>query len=235
MIPKKIHYCWFGDKPFPELTLRCMESWRKYCPGWEVVRWDESNSLPLETAYPRQAYEAGKWAFVSDYVRLKALWEQGGVYLDTDVELTASLDNLLEQEGFCGFESAEKVATCLIACTPGHPLIGRMLEEYESLSFLREDGSLDCTTNVERVTALLKKKGLVPDGTVQTVDGLTVYPPDWFSPKDLTTGKITRTPNTRSIHHFKASWMTRRQRFHTFVAQCIGPAWTKRLKGMRKS
>lgn len=234
MIPKKIHYCWFGDKPFPKLVRNCMDSWREYCPDWEIIRWDESNSAPTETTYSRQAYEAGKWAFVSDYVRLKVLWEQGGIYLDTDVELTGPLDGLLEQEGFCGFEAPDKVATCLIACTAHHPLIGELLEEYRTRPFLRGDGSLDCTTNVERVTSVLTQKGLVPDGTGQTVAGMTIYPPDWFSPKDLTTGKITRTEHTCAIHHFSASWMTRRQRFHTFAAQCIGPVWTQRLKGMRK-
>ncbi len=209
-----------------------MASWETFCPGFEIVRWDESNAPVQGNLYARQAYQVRKWAFVSDYVRLHALFTQGGIYLDTDVELTAPLDHFLGQEAFCGFESPEKVATCLIGSVPCHPLLRELTEQYRLLPFLR-GGVPDCITNVERITALLIEKGLSPDGQAQTVAGMTVYPCDYFSPKSLVDGKITRTPNTCAIHHFSASWMTSRQRLHTYIAQKLGPVWTKKMKRIR--
>ena len=229
-IPKIIHYCWFGGNSLNKKAIACIESWKKFCPNFEIVCWDEKNSPLEDNAYVEQAYALGKWAFVSDYVRLKALWEQGGIYLDTDVELTKGMEDLLGQQAFCGFESDEKIATCLIASRPKHALIGELLEEYGKASFVKKDGSPDLTTNVERITKFLKGKGLVCDGAMQNVADLTIYPVDWFSPKSLTTGKLVRTKNTRAIHHFQSSWMTMSQRRNTKIAQILGPKWTAVLK-----
>lgn len=229
-IPKIIHYCWFGGNPLNRKAISCIESWKKFCPDFEIVRWDESNSPLNDNAYVKQAYALGKWAFVSDYVRLKALWEQGGIYLDTDVELTKGMEDLLDQQAFCGFESDQKIATCLIASIPNHALMEELLKEYEKLSFVKEDGTPDFTTNVDRITDLLKKKGLGCSGLLQNVAGLTIYPVDWFSPKNLATGKTVCTENTRAIHHFQSSWMTISQRRNTRIAQILGPKWTAILK-----
>lgn len=230
MIPKKIHYCWFGGKPFPKLEEKCIESWKRLCPGYEIVRWDESNSPLTDNRYVQQAYQVKKWAFVSDYVRLRVLAEHGGVYLDADVELLRSLDPYLDSEAFLGFESPEKVATCVIGSVPRHGLVEELARSYSGRVFQRADGSLDETTNVIYFTELLGGLGLRRDGTEQAVGGVSVYPAEYFSPKDLETGKLTVTANTVAIHHFHGSWMSARQRFHTFVAQKIGRENTRAVK-----
>ena len=211
-----------------------MESWKRYCPDYEIRAWEDRNFPLGESLYARQSYQSRKWAFVSDYIRLWALWEMGGVYLDTDVELLTSLDDFLELDGFCGFESPDRVATCILGFPSRHPLIGEFLELYRNIPFVGADGNLDCTTNVARLTGLLIEKGLQLSGKKQTVAGVTVYPQDYFSPKDLATGRITVTERTRAIHHFRASWMTSRQRFHTCMAQWLGPDITQRLKRWKK-
>lgn len=227
MIPKKIHYCWFGGKTLPADAEACIKSWAEKCPDYALIRWDEQNVSLEDSLYARQAYEAEKWAFVSDYVRLKALWEQGGIYMDTDVEVLHPLDRFLTSPMFMGFESRERVATCIIGAEPKSPFIGTLLETYRTGTFLRTDGSFDCTTNVERITEALKKRGLRTDGTLQVVEGITVYPSAVFSPKSLETGRVTLTLETCTIHHFNASWMTQRQKRHTRIAQILGPRWAK--------
>lgn len=230
MISKKLHYCWFGGKPLSAEAQCFLSGWKALCPGYEIVRWDERNAPLADNTYAAQALAAGKWAFVSDYVRLRALWEQGGVYLDTDVELLRPLDRFLDAPMFVGFEGRERAATCVIGAEPHHPLIGELLREYESLSFLREDGSFDYTTNVERMTALLLRHGLRPDGSYQRLAEVTVYPCAVFSPKSLEDGKIHCTEETHAIHHFSASWMPLRNRVNTRIAQLLGPRLTQYIK-----
>lgn len=233
MIPKRLHYCWFGGSSLPPQAEKCMRSWMENCPDYEIIRWDETNSRLDDCPYVSQAFETGKWAFVSDYVRLKALWDCGGIYLDTDVELLQPLDVFLKNSAFFGFESREKVATCVIGAEADHPLITDLLEMYSHISFLKEDGSYDCTTNVERITDELRKRGLQAADEFQTVANVAIYPRDVFSPKSLETGKIALTKNSCAIHHFDASWMTASQRRHTRIAQMIGPEWTQRATTLR--
>ena len=195
-----------------------------------IMRWDERNS-PLEANdYVRQAFEAKKWAFVADYVRLWALWEYGGIYLDTDVELIKPLDSLLAFSGVMGFESEDRIGTALIAAKPRHALIGKLLEDYERIPFVREDGSFDKTTNVRRVTREYARRGLRLDGTRQSVSDMEIFPQEWFSPVDLATGKLHVTQESCAIHHFNASWMSASQRRNTRLAQMLGPLWTARIK-----
>lgn len=229
-IPKIIHYCWFGGKPLNQQALNCIESWKRFCPGFEIMRWDESNAPLNANRYAQQAMQTQKWAFVSDYVRLAVLKEYGGIYLDTDVELTSSLEPFLDKDGFIGFQDADCVGTGLIACKQNHPFARRALALYGDLDFLLPDGSVDDTTNVERITALLVQEGLRQDNCPQTVLDVSVYPSEYFSPKNLETGKITLTEHTCAIHYFGASWMTPSQRRNTRIAQLIGPKWTKQIK-----
>lgn len=208
-IPKIIHYCWFGGKPKPPLAEKCIKSWKKYCPDYQIIEWNEEN-FDVSTApkYVQQAYEARRWAFVTDFVRLKALTEQGGVYMDTDVEVVKSLDPFLQHRAFAGFERIDRVQTGLLACEPQFPLFLDFLGHYDTASFLKEDGSVDITTNVEVLTNLCVQRGLVGNDRFQTVDGLAVYPREVFCPVDFDTEKLKRTRKTVTIHWFAGSWHT---------------------------
>ncbi len=206
MIPKKLHYCWFGGNPLPDSAKKCIESWKRFCSDYEIIEWNESNFDIDCCDYVREAYQAKKWAFVSDVARLSALVNQGGIYMDTDVEVIRPLDNLLQSEAFVCFEKENAIATCLMACQPDHPFFRDVLKMYDSLHFFREDGTNDQTTNVARITNYCVQQGLKLDGSQQTIAGMTIFPSDFFSPINFDTGKMCQSSNTYSIHWFDASW-----------------------------
>ena len=211
-IPKIIHYCWFGGNPLPKLAQKCIKSWKKYCPDYEIVEWNEQNfDLSDVPAYVRQAMDAGRWAFVTDYVRLRALTERGGIYMDTDVELVKPLTPFLGHQAFAGFERLEGVQTGLLACEPGFPLFEEFLRHYDDAQFLQPDGTLDITTNVQVLTDLCLKHGLVCNDSAQTVAGLTIYPREVFCPVDFDTLELKRTRKTVAIHWFSGSWHTQEE------------------------
>jgi hypothetical protein len=202
-IPKIIHYCWFGGNPLPKSAEKCIESWKKYCPDYEIRRWDESNFDAGCNGYCAAMLEKKKWAFLSDYARLKIVYENGGVYLDTDVQLVKPLDPLVEQGAYMGFENTDQVATGLgFAAPAGHEFLAENMAYYEMLTDFETLRACPQIT-----TELLEKHGLVRDRKQrQQVGGLTIYPEDWLCPKDERTGLLNRTENTVSIHHFDASW-----------------------------
>lgn len=206
MIPKIIHYCWFGGNPKPELAQKCMKSWAQYCPDYRVMEWNEECFDVSSFLYTKQAYEAKKWAFVTDVVRLYALYQYGGVYMDTDVEVVKPLDRFLEHRAFSGFEDETQIPTGIMAAEPGHPLIKKLLDHYENRPFLI-DGAPDLTTNVTVITALLAAEGFKANNQLQEVAGITLYPYDFFCPCDHRTMRVTRTGNTHTIHHFAGSWL----------------------------
>lgn len=211
-IPKIIHYCWFGGKPKPKLAEKCLQSWKKFCPDYQILEWNENN-FDISTApmYVRQAYEAGRWAFVTDYVRLRGLTELGGIYMDTDVEVIRPLDPFLEQKAFAGFEHVERVQTGLLACEKGFPLFLDFLRYYDNATFLRPDGTVDTTTNVEVLTNLCRQRGLVLNDRFQVVEGLAIYPREVFCPVDFDTKKLKKTRKTVTIHWFSGSWHTQEE------------------------
>lgn len=227
MIPKVIHYCWFGGNSLGENELACIESWRKYLPGYEIRRWDETNWNVRCCDYVAEAYDAKKWAFVSDYARLDILYREGGLYFDTDVELIRPIDDILKHGPFMGIEtdfgsfSSSKspefeltVAPGLgLAANPGLDLYGALLASYEGDHFINEDGSFNTSTIVTRTTKILFEHGLKMRNGIQEVDGVTIYPADFFNPKDMWTGDIVITGNTRSIHHFSMSWLSEKGLF----------------------
>lgn len=209
-IPKVIHYCWFGGNPKPKLAEKCIESWKKYCPDYEIIEWNESNFDVNFNQYCKEAYEAGRYAFVTDVARLKILYENGGFYFDTDVELLKNLDFLTENDCFMGIENSIKclkVATGLgIGCIPGFPLIKEMLDDYEGKSYLFDDGTENKLTCTERNFIILSRHGYVQENKLQHVAGATIYPTEYFSPMVMENEKMQKTKNTVSIHHYALSW-----------------------------
>ena len=210
-IPKVIHYCWFGRNPKPKLAEKCIRSWKKHCPDYEIIEWNEDNfDLAACPPYVRQAYDAKKWAFVTDYARLKILYEQGGFYFDTDVELVKSLDSLRQEKCFMGIENSIRyvqVNTGLgMGAEAGFPLIREIAASYLDTPFVRADGTLDTTTCTVRNTEILKKHGYVEENRFQTVAGATIYPTEYFSPMVMENARLKVTKNTYSIHHYSLSW-----------------------------
>lgn len=217
MIPKILHYVWLGGKPLTPLAEDCLASWKAAMPEWEIKRWDETNfDIAAAPAYVRQAYEARKYAFVSDYVRLWALEQYGGVYVDTDVKVLKSYEPLLNDTAFIGLEEskAHLPGTCVMGCEPHCQWVKEMLALYDGIEFVRPDGSLDLTTNVERMGVVMMKE-LRNEGMKennywkqnQFIEewGLRVYTHDYFSP--ITSTRVMRkTKNTYSIHYFAESW-----------------------------
>ena len=213
MIPKKIHYCWFGNGEKPELAIKCIESWKTHCPDYELVEWNEQ-SFDIDSAplYVRQAYENKKWAFVTDYVRLYAMVSYGGVYMDTDVEVIKNIDAFLDNSAFLGFEDGKNILTAVMACEKNFPLFKEMMNAYDDAFFVKEDGSLDTTTNVVRVTNVCLNHGLVQNNEHQFIEGLAVYPRDYFCPVEYLSGKLKKTENTVAVHWFSESWFSDEQR-----------------------
>ncbi len=212
MIPKIIHYCWFGKNPLPELAQKCIESWKKYCPDYEIKRWDETNFDLNYNAYVREAYNAKKWAFVTDVVRLYALVNYGGIYMDTDVEVIKPLDDFLKYEAFSGFESQTEIPTGIMASENNQDLFIELLDEYNDEHFLNSDGTYNATTNVIRITNTCLKYGFIPNNKFQIIRGFAFFPKDYFCPKDYKTRIITITKNTYTIHHFDGSWLSKEKR-----------------------
>lgn len=239
MIPKKIHYCWVGGNPLTPLAEKCIASWKKYCPDYEIIRWDESNYDFSKNKYMQQAYKAKKWGFVPDYARLDLIYQYGGIYLDTDVELIKSLDKVLDNESFSGVES-DKQGKLIVAlglgfgAEAGHPLIKEMMEEYDKLSFINEDGTLNLVGSPIYQTAFLVKRGMVYTKKIQKVCEMTVYPKEYFNPTDLDTGKIILEQNTISIHHYAGSWLDnkakRRYQIHKALNRMIGVKATDSIR-----
>jgi len=231
MIPKKIHYCWFGRHPLTEKALCCIESWRKYCPDYEIIQWNEDNFDIDLNNYVREAYEAKKWAFVSDVARLYVLVKYGGIYMDTDVEVIRPLDKLLQYEAVSGFEGMNRVSTGLMASKAGQGLFVELLDDYKDRHFRIKQG-FDLTTNVTRITMICKKYGLVLNNTRQIIDGFLLLPTDYLCPKNLDTGEIVLTSNTLCIHHFDGSWLPLEEKYQQFLKENLRRAVPNRIAGL---
>ena len=214
-IPQKIHYCWFGRNPLPKLAQKCIKSWRKYCPDYEIIQWNEDNyDLSTAPLYVRQAYEAKKWAFVTDYVRLQVVYEHGGIYLDTDVELKKSLSPLLKHEAYFGFEDVVHINTGLgFGAQKGAPVLEEMMADYAEIPFIQDNGSFDITTCPARNTQVLLRHGLIQNDSTQILDGgILILPSIYLCPIVYKTNVRRFSPETISVHWFSASWQTEDQR-----------------------
>ena len=240
MIPKIIHYCWFGGNPLPESAKKCIASWRKFLPDYQIWQWSEEpidsltptlpnregennekkknlydkilgfdvNSIP----YTQQAYEAKKYAFVSDYARFWILYKYGGLYFDTDVEIIKPLDDIIECGPFMGIELIDKDGFPKVnpglglGMSKANDVLKSLLKNYANLQFIGEEGGLNLKTIVDYTSEVLRDYGLEPNKSIQEVEGVWIYPADYFNPLDSLTGKLKLTDNTRSIHWYMNSW-----------------------------
>lgn len=217
MIPKIIHYCWFGRKPLPRAAKKCIASWRKYCPDYQIIEWNEDNYDVESNPYLKMCYNQKKYAFLTDYVRLVVVDKMGGIYFDTDVEVVKNFDNLLNQEAFFGFENNEYVATGLgFGAESGNLLLKEMIKEYDPL-LNGESGTVGCPI---LNTKSLLKYGLELNGLTQRLEYGTVYSAEYFNPFDSVTGKNNVTKNTYSIHWYSASWMPA---WRSSLSKCARP------------
>lgn len=183
-IPKIIHYCWFGKNEMPLKEKECVAGWKKFYPDYEFKIWNEDNFDYNKCIYARQAYERGNYAFVSDYVRAKVLYEYGGIYLDTDVKIIKKLPNVPEK-GFLGFERRKFIGTAVMAAEPGSELIAELLDYYEQHEFVQQKGYIDSIANVSILTDICRRKGLIPDGRKQKIEGFEIFSRELFYPKKL--------------------------------------------------
>lgn len=226
MIPKKIHYCWFGRNLKSELALKCIKSWKQKLPDYEMIEWNEDTFDINENVFCKEAYEAKKWAFVTDYVRLKVLYAYGGIYMDTDVEVLDSLDDFLSNRAFSGFEDNCSVPTGIMASEAKHPFFAELLAYYNNRHFTLEDGTYDVTTNVQIITETASNKGLRLDNTMQVIEDFAFYPNDYFCPMSWKTRKLNITKNTKTIHHFAGSWLSedirKSNKRYQFVVRLFG-------------
>lgn len=209
MIPKKIHYCWFGQSKKPKLAQKCIASWKKYCPDYEIVEWNESNFNIHEYPYAKYCYEHAKYAFLSDFVRLMVIYEFGGIYFDTDVELIKSPDELLEYEAFYGFENNTNIATGLgFGAIPKHKTVESMCQQYLNLQS-NESGEFYIIKCPTLNTKALLPFGLELDGSRQNIYGAEILTSDYLNPYDDQTGCLRKTSNTISIHWYSKSWLSK--------------------------
>ena len=217
MIPKVIHYCWFGRNPLPPLAIKCIESWKKFLPDYEIKEWNEDNFDVNIIPYTSEAYAAKKYAFVSDYARFWILYNYGGLYFDTDVEVIKPLDDIIARGAFMGLEkdydphagatAYNAVAPGLgLGCNPGLGLYKKILDLYQSLHFNNPDGTINFKTVVDYTTELLVKDGLKNISGIQKVNEIYIYPSEYFCPINIVSKKLHITPNTYTIHHYMGSW-----------------------------
>lgn len=213
MIPKIIHYCWFGGNQLPDEVKKYMETWKRYCPDYEIKEWNESNFDINQNQYCREAYEAKKWAFVSDYARLKVLYDYGGIYMDTDVEVCKSFGDLLGYNAWLGFEAGNQIQTGVIASCKKNKWIENLLDFYKSKHFNRQNGTYDTTTNVTTITRITKDKYNINLNNKFQVFGENnaLFPFEFFCAKSTEDGKVKKSNNTYTIHHFSGSWLTPQQ------------------------
>lgn len=232
MIPRTIHYCWFGRGEMPQLAKDCIASWHRHMPDWEYKLWNEDNFDVKQVTYTKEAYEAGKYAFVSDYVRLWALERYGGLYMDVDFEVYKPFDDLLNYSAFAGFEGSKHLPVMMgvIASESHGAWVTEQIGHYRNRRFLKEDGMSDMTTNVTFITSKMRERGFVQDGKERDYLDLHVFPVEFFCPRQ-TTGEYLRTENTYCEHRGLDSWSNHKRGLKVFVANAVG---SKTLTGLIK-
>ncbi len=222
MIPKIIHYCWFGRGPKSKLIEMCIESWRKYLPDYEIIEWNEDNFDIDSSVWTRQAYDCKKYAFVADYVRFVALLEYGGLYLDTDSEVIRSMDDLLDAPAFSGFEAGVMIQAGVMGSEKGGVWVQMIYDYYKDRPYIREDGTPEPITVVSVITNMLKEYGFEPNDKYQFLNNMVkLYPTDYLCPKSMLTMKVNLTRNTYTIHHYDGSWISPQKRLRKKIRQLL--------------
>jgi len=230
-MPKVIHYCWFGPKDIPQTEAMCIETWRIVLPDYQLRLWNEESFDVNSSNFAAQAYKTGAYAFVSDYVRTKVLYDHGGLYLDTDVELLEDFTDVLDiSQSFLGFETRSKIGTAVMHFTPKHPVIKEFLNFYERSNFIDRRGNLNTIANVSVLTDILIKKGLTPNGTRQSINQIEIYPREYFYPKKISDQKFRITEDTIAIHKCSNSWMTEKER-----ARGANPLWINIMRPLLRA
>lgn len=241
MIPKIIHYCWFGHNSLPPLAIKCIESWKKYFPDYEIKEWNEDNFDVNIIPYTKEAYAAKKYAFVSDYARFWILYKYGGLYFDTDVEVIRPMDDIIAKGPFMGCENeVENNGATALAVAPGlglgvNPGLGLykdMLELYASLHFVDSAGNYNLKTVVDYTTEVLCRHGLRNISEIQYVGGVYIYPVEYFCPISVKDGKLRITSNTRTIHHYAQSWQSPVRKYGRKIVLLLGGEKLKRFLKM---
>ncbi|SET10969.1 glycosyltransferase family 32 protein [Prevotella sp. kh1p2] len=214
MIPKIIHYCWFGDKPLPLSALECIDSWKRYFPNYTIKEWNEENFDVSIIPYTRDAYQDKKYAFVSDFARFWILYHNGGIYFDTDVEVIKPFTEVLKKGPFMGLESDATLHKS-VAVAPGLGIAAEakmevyreILDRFQELSYFSESGNRNGYTMIPMITELFLKSGLKGNSTIEHIRGINIYPKEYFNPMDSSTGIIQITDKTLSIHKYDSSWI----------------------------
>lgn len=207
-IPKIIHYCWLSEEEYPELIKKCIHSWQEKLPDYEIKLWNTDNFDVNICRYTKEAFQVKKYAFVSDYVRLYALYHEGGIYLDSDIEVLSTFDDLLSDIAFSGFQNNHCVAAWIFGSEKGNPLFKEFLEYYSDRPFILADGTYDLTPNPLPITEICKKHGLILNGKEQLLNGIRIYPVDFFNPYNRANGKVYITDNTYCIHYYNGAWIS---------------------------
>ena len=214
-IPKIIHYCWFGDNEFTELNKKCIDTWKKFCPDYEFMLWDNDNIDLSSCKYAQQAYEKKHWAFVSDFARFQAINKYGGIYLDVDVELIKSLDDFLGNDCFLSFKDYRSnfgITSGIFGATKKHPYINTIYESYLNRTYIKEDDSVDITPIAKVMYDECAKLGLQLEDKLQEIEGIKVYPCEYLCPHIEDNKSFIVTDKTHSLHYFNTSWLTQEMR-----------------------
>ena len=218
MIPKIIHFCWFGHNPYPDKVKRCIQSWKKVLPEYKIVCWNEDNFDVNICQFTREAYKKEKYAFVSDYARLYVLNKYGGIYLDVDVEVIKSFDNVLDNRLIIALEENGDITGAFLASEKNQSFFQELLQIYDRMSFIKKDGSLNMTVNNIWMQKQLKRYGYIKSNRRQHLsDGIEVFPDDYFHAKSLVSGKLRITSKTYCIHHHTTLWVSNKTRMIKFI------------------
>jgi hypothetical protein len=233
-ISKVIHYCWFGRNPLPESAKKCIASWRKFMPDYEIIEWNEDNYDVNKIPYTAEAYAAKKYAFVSDYARFDILYQHGGLYFDTDVEVIKPFYDIVANGSFMGFEVDATTSQCGsvapglgLGVNPGLGLYKEILDYYAELHYTENGVIVENGTIVDHTTKIFMRHGLVVKPGIQEVAGIIIYPTEYFCPLDYLTGRMRKTKNTHSIHWYAKTWINNYGPIRTVFTQ-----WFHRIFGV---